>query len=402
MKQFNQFNIPSFLQESLRRRNISTPTPIQEQSIPVALSGKDIIASAKTGTGKTLAYLLPVLSRLTEKPGCAALILAPTRELAAQVHQEVTHLYGKGPNAPKSVLIIGGESMEQQIIQLRRKPSVIIGTPGRVTDHLNRRTLSLHNVEYLVLDETDRMLDMGMREDLDIIVAKLSAQRQTLLFSATLSPTIIKLAQKYLKDPEHIAIGTSSQPSQTIEQDSRKVNNSEKFEFLLQELQQREGSVIVFVKTKVGADQLSDRLRQQHHLSNALHGDLRQRRRDQVIRGFRAGKIRILVATDVAARGLDIEHVKHVINFDIPLCPEDYIHRIGRTGRAGKQGYAMSFIAPEENRAWQAIRRLMDQDSYPTESIRSVAAKKAPFKKRKGFFKKKSRKIVGKALKKQG
>lgn len=361
MSTFDTFDLPPSLRESLATAGITAPTPIQASAIPAGLRGADVLASAQTGTGKTIAYLVPVLTRIINSKDDSVLILAPTRELATQVIREASLLLGN--NRRDVALLIGGEPMYPQYAALKRKPRVVIGTPGRVMDHLNRGSLQLNLMRMLVLDETDRMLDIGFSDAIEEIVSQMPAERQTFMFSATIAPAIAKLAQKYLTDPERISVGEAMQASSKIKQETIKLANSQKFSHLLTELDSREGSVIIFVKTKMGAEQLADKLKDQNHRADAIHGDLRQRKRDQVIRSFRNQKSRIMVATDVAARGLDIPHIMHVINYDLPQCPEDYIHRIGRTGRADMEGFALSFISPDDNRKWQLIHRMLNPTS---------------------------------------
>ncbi|MES2215639.1 MAG: DEAD/DEAH box helicase [Pseudomonadota bacterium] len=355
---FSALGVPNSLVESLERMHIKTPTPIQEKSIAPAIAGRDILASAQTGTGKTISYLIPLVLHLLKSNDAKALVLAPTRELAAQVKEGLQALLGQG-SALSAVLLIGGEPISKQFFSLKKNPRVIIGTPGRIIDHLDRKTLNLSKATFLVLDETDRMLDMGFTEPLKKIVGHLVETRQTLMFSATMPPSIVNLSQKYLTDPLRISVGSTTQAKSEIQQDTIKLSASGKFTHLLKELDERTGSVIVFVKTKRGAEQLADKLKIQNHSADAMHGDLRQNKRDQIVKAFRNQKNRIMVATDVAARGIDIPHVMHVINYDLPQCPEDYIHRIGRTGRAGSKGFALSMISPEDNDKWRAIHRLM-------------------------------------------
>ncbi len=357
MTTFTSFSLPSFLNESLARMSISVPTPIQEKAIPAGLEGCDILASAQTGTGKTIAYLLPLITNLMNAPGSMGLILAPTRELAAQIQTAARALVGKKID---SALLIGGESMFKQLSALKQKPRLIIGTPGRINDHLNRRTLRLGETRFLVLDETDRMLDMGFSEALKKIVHHLPQERQTFMFSATMPPTIKTLSLTYLTNPQHITIGSTNAPVLKIKQETRQTSNTEKFPCLVKELNEREGSIIIFVKTKHGADRLAEKLSGQNHHAAAIHGDLKQRKREEVLRNFLNLKKRIMVATDIAARGLDIPHIKHVINYDLPQCPEDYIHRIGRTGRAGMEGSALSLISPEDGQKWRRIHQLLN------------------------------------------
>ncbi|MDZ4322788.1 MAG: DEAD/DEAH box helicase, partial [Alphaproteobacteria bacterium] len=315
-----------------------------------------------------MAYLLPLITNLMKDPQSKALIMAPTRELAAQI-QEAARSLASGQMG--SVLLIGGDPMMKQISNLKRNPRLIIGTPGRFNDHLNRRTLKLHEASFLVLDEVDRMLDMGFSEALKTIMPHLAKERQTFMFSATMAEDIKKLSLTYLKNPQLISVGSTREPVLKIKQETRHTTANEKFPSLLEELGSREGSVIIFVKTKHGADRLAVKLSQQKHPASAIHGDLKQRKRDSVIQDFRKLKTRIMVATDVAARGLDIPHIMHVINYDLPQCPEDYIHRVGRTGRAGMEGFALSFIAPEDNIKWRRIHNLINNKNEPQGDSRS-------------------------------
>jgi superfamily II DNA/RNA helicase len=379
MNNFESFKLPEFLNNSLKKMNIKQPTPIQEKAIPWALEGTDILANAPTGTGKTIAYLLPLLTKLNENNDTTALILVPTRELAAQIQVAARTLAN---NTMGVTLLIGGESIFKQILALRKKPRIVIGTPGRIIDHLRRKTLNLTPTKFLVLDETDRMLDMGFTEDLQHIVQKLPEVRQTLMFSATIPPSIKTLSSTYLKNPQHISVGSTTQPVQKIKQETLEIKSSDKFTCLIKELDNRQGSVIIFVKTKHSADRLADKLTEKKHEADAIHGDLKQRKRDQVIKNFRNLKKRIMVATDVAARGLDIPHIMHVINYDLPQCPEDYIHRIGRTGRAGMEGFALSFISPDETHKWKRIYNLI----HLGKSEETSFSNKKPSRKRRKPF----------------
>lgn len=358
MKNFENLGLPALLVESLARLQITTPTPIQVETIPLALEGGDILASAQTGTGKTIAYSIPLIMKLKDLQG-SALILTPTRELAVQVQQQLRDILGK-TSSLKSALLIGGAPMFKQIQDLKRSPQVIIGTPGRIIDHLERGTLRIEETRFLVIDEADRMLDMGFGIQLDSIAEYLPKERQTLMFSATIPGNIEKLSRKYLKDPKRVSVGSSIQAAPKIKQEILHTKSSEKMAQLEDQLIKREGSIIIFAKTKRGVDRLSRDLREAGHSADAIHGDLTQRRRDRVIAAFRSQKVRILVATDVAARGLDVPHVMHVINYDLPQCPEDYIHRIGRTGRAGAEGNALCFLSSEDGSKWRAIQKFMD------------------------------------------
>lgn len=361
MLSFKSFGLPSELVQVLERLSITTPTPIQKEAIPAALEGADLLATAQTGSGKTMAYLLPTLTKMRHNAHEQALILAPTRELAEQIKNALVSLLGrKGQH--DVALLIGGASLFKQFIALKKSPRFIIGTPGRIIDHLERGKLTLKGVRFLILDEVDRMLDMGFSEALEVILKDVPKERQTLMFSATLPPNIAKLSKKYLNNPTHITIGSTTQVALQIKQAVVKTTAGERFNHLLKELESREGSVIIFVKTKASADVLAEKLQAKEHRAEAIHGDLRQRRRDAVIRAFRKGLNRIMVATDIAARGLDIPHIKHVINYDLPQCAEDYIHRIGRTGRAGLEGNALSYVLPSEGGKWKAIHRLLNSD----------------------------------------
>lgn len=356
---------------------ITTPTPIQAQAIPQGLQGQDILGSAQTGTGKTMAYLIPLMSNLMKAERSTALVMAPTRELAAQIQEAARKLQGKNLS---TVLLIGGDSMFKQLVALKKQPRLIIGTPGRIHDHLNRGTLRLTEARFLVLDEVDRMLDMGFSEALKKIAEFLPETRQTFMFSATMPPTIKKLSMTYLKDPQLICVGSTTQPTAKIKQEILHTSSSDKFSSLLKELNEREGSVIIFVKTKHGADRLAEKLSKQNHQATSIHGDLKQRQREAAIKEFRTLMKRIMVATDVAARGLDISHIKHVINYDLPQCPEDYIHRIGRTGRAGMEGHALSFVSPEDGQKWKRIHHLMEtgeDDGSLTAPARSSRKRKS-------------------------
>ncbi len=357
---FDTLGVSAHLVAALQKLNITTATPIQTQTIPLLLEGKDILASAQTGTGKTIAYLLPILQGLLEtNDDSTALVLVPTRELAVQVKDSILDVLGRGSSIFTAVLI-GGEPMARQFAQLKRRPRIVVATPGRLNDHLQRGSVKLNTARYLVLDETDRMLDMGFADQLEAIVDCLPKKRQTMMFSATMPGNMMKLAGKYLNEPQRIAVGIENQAVAKIKQDMVRTSQGNKLPLLLKELDQREGSVIIFVKTKMGAEQLAGQLRNENHSVDAIHGDLKQNHRTKVIQAFRNRKSRIMVATDVAARGLDVPHIQHVINYDLPQCPEDYVHRIGRTGRAGAEGNALCFVAPNETGKWNAIHRLMN------------------------------------------
>ena len=356
---FNDLPIENKLKNSIKFADFKTPTPIQSKSIPISLTGKDILGTAQTGTGKTLAFTIPMINRLIVDKNTMALIICPTRELASQVMQTVLKLnireIGIG-----NALLIGGESMQKQLKKLKKRARIIIGTPGRINDHLKRQSLNLSKVSYLVLDETDRMLDMGFTPQIELILKFIPKNHQTLLFSATLPNNILKISEKYLNNPERVAVGSLSTPIEKIKQETFQITQDKKYHELINQLIERKGSILVFVKTKHGADKIVKRLKYDGHSADAIHGNLRQSKRDRVINGFRIGKSRILIATDVAARGLDIPLIQHVINYDLPQVPEDYIHRVGRTGRAGKEGSALTFLTPSDRLMWNSISRLID------------------------------------------
>ncbi len=383
---FNGFGLPAKLLQALSRLNFTTPTPIQEQAIPVALEGRDILGSAQTGTGKTGAFGIPVVARLLANPKEGALVLTPTRELASQV---MTALQKMIPEKEiKTALLIGGDSIFFQQKQLSARPRLIVATPGRLNDHLARGSAQIGHMHTLILDETDRMLDMGFGPQLEKIVDHLPEERQTLMFSATLPAQIEKLSGAYLKNPVRISVGSLNAPAKQIQQELLQTTDADKYQNLVSQLDQREGSIIIFVKTKFGTERLAERLSKENQSAAAIHGDLQQRKRERVIRSFRKKEYRILVATDVAARGLDIPHVAHVINYDLPQCPEDYIHRIGRTARAGADGQALNLITPADRGKWKAIHRLMngeDVDSPAFEAPRKGGGRQFS---RPGSFKK--------------
>lgn len=374
MDDFKSFGLPKDLLQTLIQLGFKQPTPIQQQAIPAALDGHDILGTAQTGTGKTGAFGIPLIKKLTEQHDAQALVITPTRELATQVLKAFHDFLGKGSKI-KTALLIGGEHIGKQFSALKRRPNIIVGTPGRINDHLDRRSLKLDRVEMLVLDETDRMLDMGFSVQIEAIMQHIPKHPQTLLFSATLPKNIMQLANRYLVEPKRIAVGSTFAPAKNIKQDLVHVKEADKYSQLTLQLDEREGSIVVFVKTKFGAERIAKKLRQEEYLADAIHGDLRHNKRERVIKGFRNKRHRILVATDIAARGLDIPHVRHVINYDLPQCPEDYIHRIGRTARAGMDGEACCFITPGDKRRWYAIDKLMNPDTAVKPEGRKPSAK---------------------------
>ena len=360
MNNFSTINLPASLLKTLDTMNFTTPTPIQAQTIPLALAeGQDILGTAQTGTGKTGAFAIPLVAKLMNKSTRSVLVLAPTRELAIQVVKFFQQLLASDRSI-RTALLIGGEPLEKQYRQLRGGAHVIVGTPGRINDHLNRGSLRLDQTGILVLDETDLMLDLGFDVQIATIIERMPHITQTLMFSATLPKKIEHMAGKYLNNPARVSIGAQSAPQEHVLQETCRISPKEKYATLCAQLDKREGSVIIFVKTRKGADRLALRLQAEGHTAAAIHGDLHQRKRERVLKAFRNKRNRIMVATDVASRGIDIPHIRHVINYDLPQCAEDYIHRIGRTARAGKKGEAISFVTKEDRRMWQAIERLLD------------------------------------------
>ena len=359
MNSFHELDLPEVLLNNLAQMKFDTPTPIQASAIPHILQGRDILGSAQTGTGKTAAFGIPLAAKLISHPRGRALVMTPTRELAVQVATQLRDIVGRKSKI-RTAILIGGDSMGKQLSQLRQNPRIIVGTPGRINDHLERRSLKLGEADYLVLDETDRMLDMGFEPQVENILDHMPVERQTLLFSATLPNNIVKIAQKYLKDPERISVAPTCSAADNVTQQNIDVTTGGKFVTLCDEVKERDGSIIIFVRTKYATEKLALKPTKEGCDARAIHGDLRQSKRDRVISSFRQKKYRILVATDVAARGLDIPHIEHVVNYDLPQNPEDYIHRIGRTARAGATGFALNLVTPDDRRKWQAIDRLLN------------------------------------------
>ncbi|WP_246288945.1 DEAD/DEAH box helicase [Bacillus haikouensis] len=348
MTKFSDLNLSASTLKSVKRMGFEEATPIQASTIPAGLEGKDIIGQAQTGTGKTTAFGIPMIEKIDMKnPNVQALVIAPTRELAIQVSEE---LYRIGSDKRARVLsVYGGQDIQRQIRAMKKNPHIIVGTPGRLLDHIKRRTLKLDNVETLVLDEADEMLNMGFIEDIESILETVPSTRQTLLFSATMPDPIRRIAERFMTDPEVIKVKSKEVTVSNIEQYFTKVTEKEKFDVLsrLIDVQSPE-LAIVFGRTKRRVDELSRALSIRGYLAEGIHGDLSQARRMTVLKKFKEGRIDILIATDVAARGLDISGVTHVYNFDIPQDPESYVHRIGRTGRAGKKGMSITFVTPRE------------------------------------------------------
>ncbi|TWI59711.1 DEAD/DEAH box helicase [Halalkalibacter nanhaiisediminis] len=358
MATFHEFGLDHKVVRAVTEMGFEEATPIQTATIPTALEGKDIIGQAQTGTGKTGAFGVPLINRINvEEDHVQALILAPTRELANQVAESLV-TFGKHKGV-RTVVVYGGQDMRKQIRDLKRKPHVIVATPGRLMDHMRRKTIRLQQVEMVVLDEADEMLNMGFIEDIETILKEIPSERQTLLFSATMPKRIEKLAQTFMKDPQLIAVKAKEVTMENIEQQYVELNERQKFDTLCRLIDIHTPELaIVFGRTKRRVDELAEALAKRGHRAEGIHGDLNQAKRDSVLRKFKGGLIDVLVATDVAARGLDISGVTHVYNFDLPQDPESYVHRIGRTGRAGKSGVAVTFATPRERDHVKAIEQV--------------------------------------------
>jgi ATP-dependent RNA helicase DeaD len=347
---------------ALHRAAYFQPTPIQAALIPEALSGRDVIGQAQTGTGKTAAFLVPFLNRWrdTNEPGPQALVLAPTRELSVQVSEEARKL------APsrycRTVPIYGGQRFREQLAEMKKGLHIAVGTPGRVLDHLARGTLLLNRVRYVVLDEADRMLDIGFRPDIEKILRRCPTARQTLLLSATLPPPVLRLAQRYMREPLNINLSPEKVAVENVRQLYVTVDEERKFDLLLRIIdREKPRQCIIFCERKRWADDLYRRLRQERKRVAAMHGDLPQPQRDRIMQGFREGKIVYLVATDVVGRGIDVTNISHIINYDLPEDPENYVHRIGRTGRMGADGIAIAFVTPEQGDQLTAIEAFINK-----------------------------------------
>jgi ATP-dependent RNA helicase RhlE len=357
---FESLGLSAKALEALARAGFLRPTPIQARAIPPALEGKDVIGCAATGTGKSAAFALPLLEKISGKAGTRALILAPTRELALQI-AEVIEMLGRSRRVRCAVLI-GGVSLESQLRALSHRPEVLVATPGRLVDHLQQGSVQLKDIEILVLDEADRMLDMGFRPQLTRILARVPRERQTLLFSATLSREVFDFVRSAnLKDPVRVEVSPSGTTAQKAEQGAYLVPQGEKLALLLTLLEQEEKSTLVFTRTKRRADKVARVIERAGHATARIHADRSQSQRRHALEGFRKGKFRVLVATDIAARGLDVEDIGHVVNFDLPHLAEDYVHRIGRTARASASGRASALVAPEERGLLGDIERFTRQ-----------------------------------------
>jgi ATP-dependent RNA helicase DeaD len=374
---------------ALSRASYHEPTPIQAAFVPEALAGRDVIGQAQTGTGKTAAFLLPFLNSWKDdnRPGPQALVLAPTRELVVQVSEEATKL---APSRHcRSVPIYGGNSFREQLASMRKGFAIAVGTPGRVLDHLSRGTLVLNSVRYVVLDEADRMLDIGFRPDIERILRRCPQARQTLLLSATLPPPVLRLAQRYMRDPVNINLSPERVTVDNIRQHYITVDDDRKLELLLRVIaREQPRQCIIFCQRKRWADDLYQQLRESHRRVATMHGDLQQSQRDRIMQAFRDGKITYLVATDVVGRGIDVTNISHIINYDLPEDPENYVHRIGRTGRMGAGGVAIAFVTPDQGELLTNIEAFINKQleedridgfqAYSPRAAKAEAAQEAP------------------------
>ncbi|HKW37782.1 MAG TPA: DEAD/DEAH box helicase [Burkholderiales bacterium] len=380
---FESLGLSAELLRAVAEQGYTQPTPIQSQAIPAVLAGRDLIAAAQTGTGKTAAFTLPVLKLLEDRPldheHPRALVLVPTRELAAQV-EECVRAYGRHLN-PSTALIFGGVGFTPQVEELRNGADIVVATPGRLLDHAGERTIDLSRVEILVLDEADRMLDMGFIHDIRRILALLPAKRQNLLFSATFPEEIRKLASGFMKSPVTVEVARRNTPAELVAQVAHPVDAGRKRELLAHLVKTNDWQqVLVFCRTKHGANRLAQQLSRDGINADAIHGNKSQNQRERALGEFKEGKVRVLVATDIAARGLDIEALPHVVNYDLPHVAEDYVHRIGRTGRAGVEGEAVSLVSHEDRPLMAAIERLINRkvDSRPIEGFQPGRASSRP------------------------
>ena len=361
MKTFSELPLSALLKSNLAKNAFVEPTAIQALAIPPALEGRDLVATAQTGTGKTLAFVLPILERLTATSapaGLRAVVLAPTRELAIQIHE--TFVMMAAGSMIRAAIAIGGLNEQTQLQNIRKGAQVLIATPGRMFDFVSRKLLNLRNVQILVLDEADRMLDMGFLPTIEKLMAALPAERQTLFFSATIESSVKHLVDSHVRDAVRVAVGSTTKPIDKISLHVYEVEQDRKLGLLASMLREEEGSFLVFARTKRGADRLAKKLSREGLKATAIHGDRTQNQRNMALRGFQERSYRILVATDVAARGIHVEGIAHVVNYDLPQVPEDFIHRVGRTGRAGASGTASTFATRNERQEVVRIERTIN------------------------------------------
>jgi ATP-dependent RNA helicase RhlE len=348
------------LQQKLAHLHFTTPTPVQASAIPPALEGKDVLATAQTGTGKTLAFMIPVIEKMrTAAPSrhVSTLVLVPTRELAMQVHEVYESLRGR--KEPAAALVIGGTSEQRQIQAIRKGASVVVATPGRLEDYLRRKLIDLRHVQTLILDESDRMLDMGFLPAIRRIVAALPRERQTMCFSATLESSVANLVNEYMNKPVRVALGSTSKPADTVELQAFEVPLTEKSDVLRRLLYAEKGQTLIFARTKRGTERLAKNLMRDGFSAAMIHGDRSQSQRTGALSGFEEGRFQVLVATDVASRGIHVSNVAHVINYDLPQIAEDFIHRVGRTGRMGASGRASTLVSGAEIGELRSMERVL-------------------------------------------
>jgi ATP-dependent RNA helicase RhlE len=359
MQSFSELPISDYTKQSLASANFSIPTPVQAAAIPHALAGKDVLATAQTGTGKTLAFLIPVMEQMLQHKvsGIAALALVPTRELAMQVVEQYNALRGK--QLPAAALVVGGLSEGQQITALRRGARLVVATPGRLEDFLDRKLVNFSTLRVLILDEADRMLDMGFLPAIRRIASVLPKNRQTLCFSATLEASVAHLVHDYMRQPVRVALGSTLKPSENVRVQAFEVASDRKQEFLERLLAKDTGRCLIFTRTKRGAERLALSLSREGFSAAAIHGDRSQSQRNAALAGFQQGRHRILVATDVASRGIHVQDIAHVINYDLPELAENFIHRVGRTGRAGAQGLASTLFGADQRGELLALERTL-------------------------------------------
>ncbi|MDQ6700171.1 MAG: DEAD/DEAH box helicase [Acidobacteriota bacterium] len=361
MKTFSELPLSSVLRTNLIRNCFTEPTPVQAEAIPPALLGRDVVATAQTGTGKTLAFVIPLLESLSKQPitpGVRAVILSPTRELAIQISEVLAKL--AAGTSLRAAVVVGGLSEKTQLQAIRKGAQILVATPGRLNDFMERRLVNLSAVSVLVLDEADRMLDMGFLPTIQTIMGTMPAERQTLFFSATIETSVAHLINKHLRNPVRIAVGSAIKPPDHIDLHVYEVEMDRKLSLLQYMLKEEAGSFLVFARTKHGAERLAKKLASEGVKATSIHGDRTQNQRNQALKGFQQGYYRVLVATDVAARGIHVEGISHVVNYDLPQVPEDFIHRVGRTGRAGAKGTASTFGTRSERREVSNIERTLN------------------------------------------
>ena len=401
MNQFNDLSVSSALKSNLARHGFVSPTPVQAQAIPPALEGRDVIATAQTGTGKTLAFVLPLLEKLLRDPvgvGVSAVILSPTRELAIQINETFVKLAAH--TGIRAAVVVGGLNEQSQLKQVRNGARVIIGTPGRLVDFLDRRLVKLGKVNTVVLDEADRMLDMGFLPVIKRILSEVPSPRQTLFFSATIETSVAKLINTYLTDPVRISLGATTKVADNVSLRYYEIEQDRKLALLAHLIRSEKGTYLVFARTKHGTDRLAKQLGANGIRAARIHGDRTQNQRNEALKGFRDGSYNVLVATDVAARGIHVDGISHVVNFDLPQVPEDFIHRVGRTARAGAQGVASTFATRQQRSEIRNLERSLkltldrtDVPALPESKVVTIpthtveaAPKRSNFKRRAGRY----------------